>query len=386
MNFDSCSAALLRHDVPDCAYLFGEPELRLSGGPGDWGLLDEAVRKHSRVGADSLHPPGAAVGYFSYEGGFDFAFYPEVHVGTGDCLMPDTVSRSAGVAAAAWEGNPGPDGYAAMVAQVQEHIARGDIYQVNIARRFCREVLDFDARLFFRHLWQNTGAPLSAFLECEDRILCSASPELFVSIQGNRIRTRPIKGTRPRNCDPLSDQQNAFELTTSSKEIAELIMITDLERNDLGAICEYGSVVVPDLLRCEAFSHVFHLISTVEGQLRTGMSPVQAVKSCFPGGSITGAPKKRAMEIISGLEPFRRGVYTGAVGYFGYDGSAQFNIAIRTAQYKAGELSFYAGSGITADSNALQEFEETEHKARALVQAFALYEESRGRSRKVLTR
>ncbi len=377
MNFGECSAALLRADLADTVYLFGRPDFRLSGSWEEWRRLDEALKEQTKSGPDCLHPPGAAVGYFSYEGDFDFAFYPELRAVSHEQLFPEELERSHVPQDEDWAGEPGLEEYGRMIEAAQEHIRSGDIYQANLARRFCRAVPDFDARRFFQVLWQATGAPLSAYLECQDRILCSASPELFISLQGRRIRTQPIKGTRPRDRDGLRDRQNAFELATSPKEIAELVMITDLERNDLGAICEYGSVTVPSLLHCEAFSHVFHLISTVEGQLRGDISPVQAVRACFPGGSITGAPKRRAREIIAQLEPFRRGFYTGAIGYFGFDGSAQFNIAIRTAEYHRGKLSFFAGSGITADSDPVQEFEETEHKARALCQAFSIYQARR---------
>jgi len=188
-------------------------------------------------------------------------------------------------------------------------------------------------------------------------------------IGGSRISTHPIKGTRPRKPDARDDQLSAYDLITSPKEIAELVMITDLERNDLGQICEYGSVTVPDLLRLDRFEQVFHLVSAVEGQLRPDVSHVRALRACFPGGSISGAPKKRALEIIRELEPFPRGIYTGAIGYFGYNGESQFSMAIRTAVFEGGRAQFHVGAGIVADSIPEKEWQETLDKAAGLLLA-----------------
>jgi anthranilate/para-aminobenzoate synthase component I len=197
----------------------------------------------------------------------------------------------------------------------------------------------------------------------------SASPECFLELSGRRILTRPIKGTRPRRADPDADERSAYELITSSKEVAELVMITDLERNDLGRVCEYGTVHVADLLRLERFEQVFHLVSTVEGTLRPEISHVEAVAACFPGGSISGAPKKRALEIIAELEPAPRGIYTGAVGFFGFNGESRFNIAIRTVVMRGDEASFHVGAGIVADSDPQREWQETLDKAAGILLA-----------------
>jgi anthranilate/para-aminobenzoate synthase component I len=188
-------------------------------------------------------------------------------------------------------------------------------------------------------------------------------------MSGRRVVTRPIKGTRPRGGDATEDTQLGYELQTSPKELAELIMITDLLRNDLGRICEYGSVNVPELVRLERFAQVQHLVSTVEGQLRGPLSHVNALAACFPGGSITGAPKIRAMEIIDELEPVTRGPYTGALGYLGFNGESQLSIIIRTAVYNRGTAYFHAGAGIVADSSPDAEYEETLAKARGFFQA-----------------
>ena len=189
-------------------------------------------------------------------------------------------------------------------------------------------------------------------------------------MQGARIATRPIKGTRPRFADdPARDRAAVRELTTSDKERAELLMITDLERNDLGQVCEFGSIAVPELWRVESFAQVFHLVSTVTGTLRPHVDHVDAFRACFPGGSITGAPKKRASEIIAELEPHARGLYTGAIGWFGFDGRSQWNIAIRTAVQQADQITFHVGSGIVADSIPQHEYEETLHKAAGILAA-----------------
>ena len=165
------------------------------------------------------------------------------------------------------------------------------------------------------------------------------------------------------------DEKSAYDLITSAKEVAELVMITDLERNDLGQVCEYGSVVATELLKLERYAQVFHLVSTIEGTLRKEVDHLDAFRACFPGGSITGAPKKRAREIISELEPCPRGLYTGAIGCFGFNGESRFNIAIRTLIAEAGELHFQVGAGIVADSVPEKEWEETLHKAAGILQA-----------------
>jgi para-aminobenzoate synthetase component 1 len=191
-------------------------------------------------------------------------------------------------------------------------------------------------------------------------------------LSGSHIQTRPIKGTRPRDADPTRDAQLAYELQTSAKELAELVMITDLLRNDLGKVCEFGSVQTPDLARLERFAQVQHLVSTVEGRLRRGVTHLAALASCFPGGSITGAPKFRAMEIIDELEPLARGPYTGALGYLGFNRESQLSIIIRTAICHERTAYFHVGAGIVADSNPEAEYEETLAKAAGFLAALNL--------------
>ncbi|HEY9510849.1 MAG TPA: aminodeoxychorismate synthase component I [Verrucomicrobiae bacterium] len=258
--------------------------------------------------------------------------------------------------------------FIARVVRAQKYIRSGDIYQVNLSHRLSTE-LRISGWELFEKLSAISPAPFAAFLDCDDFQIASSSPEQFLRVSGSHIRTRPIKGTRPRSVDAIRDAQLSYELQTSAKEMSELVMITDLLRNDLGRVCEYGSVQVPDLARLEKFAHVQHLVSTVEGRLRRDVTHFAAFASCFPGGSITGAPKIRAMEIIDELEPISRGPYTGALGYLGFNRESQLSIIIRTAICKDGRAHFNVGAGIVADSNAEAEYEETLAKARGFVGA-----------------
>ena len=257
------------------------------------------------------------------------------------------------------------------VRRAQEYIRAGDIYQVNLSHRI-KAVFPLGGWDLHRRLSAISPAPFSAFLDCGDFQLVSSSPERFLLLSGPHIATRPIKGTRPRSVDPTRDAQLTYELQTSAKEMAELIMITDLLRNDLGRVCEYGSVQVPELVRLERYPQVQHLVSTVEGRLRPGVTHFSALCSCFPGGSITGAPKIRAMEIIDELEPVSRGPYTGALGYLGFNRESQLSIIIRAAVCKDGAAWFHAGAGIVADSEAAAEYDETLAKARGFFEALRL--------------
>ncbi len=259
------------------------------------------------------------------------------------------------------------EGFCAAVERAQRYIRAGDIYQVNLAQRLAA-AWPGDGWSLFERLLARAGGPFSAFLDAGDFQLSSISPELFLRLSGAHVVTRPIKGTRPRSADPTRDAQLTYELQTSPKETAELVMITDLLRNDLGRVCEYGSVHVPDLMRLERFPEVQHLVSTVEGRLRPGMTHVAALESCFPGGSITGAPKIRAMQIIDELEPVARGPYTGCAGYLGFNRESQLSILIRTAIVRDGGAWYHAGAGIVADSCPEAEYDETLAKARAFLE------------------
>ncbi len=258
--------------------------------------------------------------------------------------------------------------FLAAVARAQQYIRAGDIYQVNLSHRLMAKG-GFTGWELFQKLNAVSPAPFAAFLDCGGFEITSSSPEQFLRMSGSHIVTRPIKGTRPRDHDPTRDAQLAYELQTSAKELAELVMITDLLRNDLGKVCEYGSVQVPELAKLEKFAQVQHLVSTVEGRLRQDVTHFAAFASCFPGGSITGAPKFRAMEIIDELEPISRGPYCGALGYLGFNRESQLSITIRTAICKDGLAHFNVGAGIVADSNPGAEYEETLAKARGFLAA-----------------
>ena len=264
----------------------------------------------------------------------------------------------------------GREQFLTVVERAQRYIRAGDIYQVNLAQRLTAPWTGSGWELYQR-LAAVSPAPFSAFVDCGDFQIASSSPELFLRLSGSHIQTRPIKGTRPRSADPVRDAQLTYELQTSAKEMAELVMITDLLRNDLGRVCEYGSVQVPELVRLERYPQVQHLVSTVEGRLRDDQTHFSAFASCFPGGSITGAPKIRAMEVIDELEPVTRGPYTGCIGYLGFNRESQLNIAIRTALCRDGLAHFHAGAGIVADSNPAAEFDETLAKASGFLAALA---------------
>lgn len=257
------------------------------------------------------------------------------------------------------------------VRRAREYIADGDIYQVNLAYPWSAPwPADADALGFYERLRDVSPAPFSAFVDLAGTRILSASPECFLEMSGRQILTRPIKGTRPRfPADSSRDTDAADELLRCEKERAELLMITDLERNDLGIVCQFGSVSVPELWKVESFAQVHHLVSTVTGSLRDDIDHVSALRACFPGGSISGAPKKRALEIIHELESHPRGIYTGVIGCFGFNGESQFNIAIRTAVQREDQITFHVGAGIVADSDPEREHEETLHKAAGILRA-----------------
>jgi len=358
-----------------------EPEEIVEGGAEDWGKLREVLARRRRTGGDSIHPQSAAVGYITYEGAFRFAWFPKISVLAENgfsSIWKERCQQAEGASAvidrrySGWQANQTRTEFEARVERAQEYIAAGDIYQANLAQKFTTRFTGNPYRLF-EHLLARSPAPGGAFLDFGDTQILSASPELFLRIRGRHITTRPIKGTRPRSRDPVRDEQLAFELQTDPKELAELVMITDLERNDLGQICDYGSVTVTQLMHLERYPQVFHLVSTIEGMLRPDMDALDAVRACIPGGSISGAPKKRACEIIKELEPCSRGIYTGLIGYFDDNGDAAFSIAIRTMVLEGEDLNFSVGSGITAGSVPSREYEETLHKAAGLEMALEAY-------------
>lgn len=257
--------------------------------------------------------------------------------------------------------------YIRAVERALDYIAAGDVFQVNLAQRFVAQGPG-DPLDFYLRLKQQSPAPFAAFLSWDDAALISASPESFYKTRGSNLVTRPIKGTRPRGRTRDEDVRLAAELRVSAKDRAELTMIVDLERNDLGRVCEFGSVRVLDPLEIESFAQVHHLVATVAGRVRPGCGPIDIVRAVFPGGSITGAPKIRAMQIIDELEPTRRSLYTGAIGYFSRGGTSAFNIAIRTMLVEGNRVSYQVGGGIVADSDPEAEYQETLHKGQGLRQ------------------
>jgi anthranilate synthase component 1 len=257
------------------------------------------------------------------------------------------------------------------VRAAKEHIAAGDIYQVVLSQRF-EGALDADPFTVYRALRHVNPSPYMFFLRVGALSIVGASPEMLVRVEGRRIETHPIAGTRPRGRDAEEDQRLAEELKASEKERAEHVMLVDLGRNDVGRVSEFGTVRVPQYMALERYSHVMHLVSIVEGRLADGQDRLDALVSCFPAGTVSGAPKVRAMEIIAELEPDRRGIYAGAIGYLDFAGNLDFCIAIRTIVIAGGRALVQAGAGIVADSNPTAEYQETRDKASALLRALDL--------------
>ena len=331
-----------------------DPEAILEGGWQDWGILEEALA----VGVG-----GGLAGWFDYEGNFRFGDFPSWTA----CPALKTPYPAPRTGQPDFSPGLGKEEWMRLVGRAKDYIAAGDIYQVNLTRTLSASWPE-DPAAFYPRLRRASPAPYACFLRLGDTAVLSASPECFLQIDGRRIMTRPIKGTRPRGADDASVME---ELLGSEKERAELVMITDLERNDLGQVCEFGSVRVTALCQLRSFAQVHHLVSEVEGKLRPDVTPVQALRACYPGGSITGAPKKRAREIIAELESTPRGIYTGAIGFFRRNGSAVFNIAIRTLVVRDGLATYGVGSGLVADSDPASEYEETRHKAAGLFAALS---------------
>jgi para-aminobenzoate synthetase component 1 len=259
-------------------------------------------------------------------------------------------------------------GYLAAARRAIEYIHAGDCFQVNLSQRLLHAATLEPMQLYSR-LREGNPAPFAGYFDFGDFVLVSASPERFLRVEDGQVETRPIKGTRPRGATPEEDQRQREELLQSAKDRAENVMIIDLLRNDLGRVCAYGSVQVPAVCRLESYRTVHHLVSEVVGQLRPGLGPVELLRAAFPGGSVTGAPKVRAMEIIAELEPTARGPYCGSLGYIGFDGSMDTSILIRTFTIGRGWMQFPVGGGIVADSTPEGEYEETLHKADGLLRA-----------------
>ncbi len=262
-------------------------------------------------------------------------------------------------------------GYLDAVQRVVDYIVAGDIFQANLSQRL-ESPLEEDPWHLYRRLRAVNPAPFAAYLEFGPVAVASASPERFLLLEPDgRVETRPIKGTRPRGLSPEHDAALAQALHDSEKDRAENLMIVDLLRNDLSRVCAPGTVRVPELFALEEYRTVHHLVSTVEGRLAAGRGATDLLAAAFPGGSITGAPKVRAMEIIAELEPSRRGIYCGSIGYLGFSGAMDTSIVIRTLVASGGRVTFSVGGGIVADSDPEGEYQETLHKARALIETLA---------------
>jgi para-aminobenzoate synthetase component 1 len=272
------------------------------------------------------------------------------------------------------------ENYLRAVERAKQYINAGDIYQVNLSQRFQTQI-ETSPYEIYKRLRKINPASFSGYLRFDNKYVVSSSPERFLSLQNatgstgkqsdgkvRNIQTRPIKGTRPRGKDEGINKRMQDELLSSKKDDAELAMIVDLERNDLGRVCNYNTVKVTEKKRLEAHPTVYHLVATVEGELHSRYDAIDLMKATFPGGSITGAPKVRAMQIIDELEPTKRSVYTGAMGYLSFNGNIDLNIAIRTFLVKDDHIFFQVGGGIVADSNPEDEYQETLHKARALIE------------------
>jgi anthranilate synthase component I len=265
------------------------------------------------------------------------------------------------------------DAFETGVRTIKEHIAAGDIYQAVLSQRFETRITA-DPFTVYRALRHVNPSPYMYFMRLGDLAIVGSSPEMLVRVEAGRVETHPIAGTRPRGSSDEADLRLAEELKRNEKERAEHVMLVDLGRNDLGRVCEFGSVRVPQYMALERYSHVMHLVSTVEGRLADDRDHLDALVACFPAGTVSGAPKIRAMQILAGLEPTRRDIYAGAIGYIDFAGNLDFCIAIRTITIRDGVAHVQAGAGIVADSNAAAEYEETRDKARALLQALEMAE------------
>jgi para-aminobenzoate synthetase component 1 len=257
-----------------------------------------------------------------------------------------------------WQANMSQREYMQKLHGISDYLRAGDCYQVNLAQRFSAQYTGDEYQAYLR-LRKANQAPFSAFIRIEDSVILSISPERFLAVNGDKVQSKPIKGTRPRSNDPACDQANIDALLASEKDQAENLMIVDLLRNDLSKSCQADSVEVPQLFQIESFAAVHHLVSTVTGTLVQNCTPIDLLRGAFPGGSITGAPKIRAMEIIEELEPHRRSIYCGSIGYLGLNRDMDTSICIRTLLCEDNNIYCWAGGGIVLDSVAAEEYQES---------------------------
>jgi anthranilate synthase component I len=268
-------------------------------------------------------------------------------------------------------GEEAPERFVNAVTRIREYIRAGDVFQVNLSRRWDATLgQDLSAAALYQRLRHINPAPFSGLLQWQDTALLSSSPERLVCSRAGRVETRPIAGTHPRLENAVADREQAAALLRHPKERAEHVMLLDLERNDLGRVCEPGSVSVSEFMTLETYAHVHHIVSNVQGRLRRGTGPGNVIRAVFPGGTITGAPKVRCMQIIAELEAEARGAYTGSMGYLDRSGDMDLNILIRSLTLRQRRAVFRTGAGIVADSEPLRELEETRAKARGLLRLF----------------
>ncbi|KFZ30316.1 hypothetical protein IDSA_11245 [Pseudidiomarina salinarum] len=401
---DSCDDPAGEYD-----FIFRQPE-RLITDTSQWPqqLAQALAQIPAYDGPDQLPFQGGLAGAFSYDAGRALEVLPEI--ATDDIPLPDLAigvytqalmqRRSDGTTwllapqdqidalsafwladtdavavvfklTSEWRSNLSAEDYAERFQAIQNYLLAGDCYQINLAQRFSADFSGDPWQAYLR-LRERNNAPFSAFMRLADGAIMSHSPERFLAVDPlGKVETKPIKGTRPRHADPRRDQQLALELAASEKDRAENVMIVDLLRNDLSRLCLPGSVQVPKLFAVETYPAVHHLVSTVTGQLADAGQATELLAACFPGGSITGAPKIRAMEIIEELEPHRRSFYCGSLGYFSQHGQADTNIAIRTLVAAQNKIYCWAGGGIVADSQCADEYQETLDKVARILPVLA---------------
>lgn len=377
-------------------FVAARSELPFTGGVvGYWGYdLARCLEKLPDIASDSDQLPAMQVGVYDWAVVVDHRNQSACLVSNGFdatthehwdalCALFDqpfencTPDSERFAVTSAVQANMDKAAYARAFTAIQNYIHEGDCYQVNLAQRFSAKA-DGDGWLAYCKLREVSPAPFMAYMNLDRVQVLSGSPERFLQVVDGYVETRPIKGTRPRAAEAAEDAANAADLQSSLKDRAENLMIVDLLRNDIGKSCETGSVRADQLFQLQSFANVHHLVSIVTGRLQVSKTAIDLLRGCFPGGSITGAPKLRSMEIIEELEPHRRGVYCGAIGYLGFDGNMDTNIAIRTAVYvknaeNQGEISFYAGGGIVADSDLEKEYKETLDKASGMLKVMQCF-------------
>jgi len=335
--------------------------------------LGRTLEKLPKIAIDDVAMPDLAVGFYRWALVLDKAKQQLWYVDTDEpaeqswprrqqWLMAQTQDnpepKLAFTLTSAWQANMNKHEYLQKFEQIQQYLQSGDCYQINLAQRFCANYQGDEWQAYLQLRLRN-AAPFSAFIRLADCAILSISPERFIEVNQRRVETKPIKGTKPRFANAIDDEQSAEALRNSPKDRSENVMIVDLLRNDLGKVCRPGTVKVPSLFAIESFPAVHHLVSTVTGELAHEHQAIDALAAAFPGGSITGAPKVRAMQIIEELEPHRRNIYCGSIGYLSAHGHMDTNIAIRTLVCANNAIYAWAGGGIVADSNGESEYQET---------------------------